>query len=280
MTDTATQCRNCGAAIDYHFCAVCGQETRLHVPSAGEFIHEFVGHYIAIEGKLWRTVWMLLAFPGRLTADYLEGRRARYVQPLRVYLSFSLIFFAVLKFGGVEMANWDQDRTRPAESREKLVQATPAESQAFEQWANKLNPEWGSKATRFAQLPGNEMARIATSGFFQYGPYALFCLLPLFAAYLKLLYAGSGRRYGEHLLFAMHTNAFAYLMMMLFMATDWGLVQAASMGWLLLYLPLAMRRVYGGGRIATFLRWGTLMLLHMGSLSLAIMAAFALAVIR
>ncbi|UUZ52454.1 hypothetical protein LP419_23575 [Massilia sp. H-1] len=43
-------------------------------------------------------------------------------------------------------------------------------------------------------------------------PYAMFCLMPLFALYLKLLYLGSGRRYGEHLLFALHSNAFAFAM--------------------------------------------------------------------
>ena len=41
----------------------------------------------------------------------------------------------------------------------------------------------------------------------------MFCLMPVFALYLKLLYLGSGRRYGEHMLFALHTNAFAFLLL-------------------------------------------------------------------
>ena len=72
----APQCRNCGTAAPLKYCANCGQETRLHVPSAREFIHEFVTHYIAIEGKLWRTLKLMLFKPGCLTTEYLAGRRA------------------------------------------------------------------------------------------------------------------------------------------------------------------------------------------------------------
>ena len=56
---------------------------------AGEFLHEFVGHYVALEGTLWRTLGLLLRHPGRLTREYLDGRRRRYVLPLRLYLTAS-----------------------------------------------------------------------------------------------------------------------------------------------------------------------------------------------
>lgn len=45
-------CRNCGATTSGNYCANCGQETRLHAPSFGEFMHEFIGHYVALEGRL------------------------------------------------------------------------------------------------------------------------------------------------------------------------------------------------------------------------------------
>ena len=94
-TDLA--CRNCGAQAPRKFCPECGQETTLHPPTLGEFLHEFVGHYVALEGSLWRTLALLLARPGRLTREYLDGRRRRYVLPLRLYLTASFVFFLVLK---------------------------------------------------------------------------------------------------------------------------------------------------------------------------------------
>src|SRR6478672_7835883 len=95
-----SHCHNCGAATKGNFCADCGQETTLHVASAREFLHEFIGHYVALEGKLWKSLALLLFRPGRLTLEYIKGRRVRYVQPLRLYLTFSLIFFAVMKYSG------------------------------------------------------------------------------------------------------------------------------------------------------------------------------------
>ncbi|WP_305821653.1 DUF3667 domain-containing protein [Massilia brevitalea] len=74
-------CPNCGSALSGNFCQECGQAAILHVPSAREFLHEFVAHYVALEGKLWQSVKLLLFKPGQLTREYIEGRRVRYVEP-------------------------------------------------------------------------------------------------------------------------------------------------------------------------------------------------------
>jgi membrane-anchored protein YejM (alkaline phosphatase superfamily) len=60
-----------------------------------------------------------------------------------------------------------------------------------------------------------------------YAPYAIFCLMPVFALFLKVLYLGSGRRFGEHMLFALHTNAFAFLMFSVILLAHFGLLQFA-----------------------------------------------------
>ncbi|WP_300749508.1 hypothetical protein [Janthinobacterium sp.] len=61
-------CHNCGTDAQGNFCHDCGQATTLHMPSAREFLHEFIAHYVALEGKLWRTLAMLLFRPGALRA--------------------------------------------------------------------------------------------------------------------------------------------------------------------------------------------------------------------
>jgi hypothetical protein len=68
------------------FCCACGQPTRIHPPTLWEFVHEWLQHYVALEGKLWKSLWALMARPGFLTLEYLAGRRQRYVQPLRLLL--------------------------------------------------------------------------------------------------------------------------------------------------------------------------------------------------
>jgi hypothetical protein len=53
-------CPSCHFPAQGNFCSHCGESTHPHPPSAGEFLHEFVGHYVALEGKLWRTLRTLL----------------------------------------------------------------------------------------------------------------------------------------------------------------------------------------------------------------------------
>ena len=311
LQHAAVSCPNCGTLIAGKFCQGCGQPAHLHVPSAREFLHEFIAHYVALEGKLWKSLTLLLFRPGRLTRDYIEGKRARYVEPLRLYLSFSIIFFAIFKLGGVNVGTNEAD-TRPvpraqAPAPGKAAVPTPPEDKqarleardqqdkkhdglvTFDEgdasrgvaFAASIHPALGKKVEKFNALPGKERSAALLRALSSYAPYAIFALMPVFAALLKLLYLGSGRRYGEHLLFALHTNAFAFLMLsLLLILPDFiPLLGAALMLWLTFYLPTAMRKVYGGGRLLTALRWIVLMTLHLLCIAMAIAAAAALAVI-
>jgi hypothetical protein len=243
-----TNCPNCGTKLAGNFCQGCGQATHLHVPSAREFLHEFIAHYVALEGKLWKSLALLLFRPGRLTRDYIEGKRARYVEPLRLYLTFSIIFFAMFKLGGVSFGDGTgrpssttvqaveqkaaQRRTPPV--RRRRVRRTQKEKRSARARRTRTRPDrtrramtrsgrknlrrrsirhWARRSRTSLKLPEKERNAALLRALSNYAPYAIFALMPVFAALLKLLYLGSGRRYGEHLLFALHTNAFAFLML-------------------------------------------------------------------
>src|SRR5262245_28708775 len=89
-------CRNCGAHATGHFCPNCGQETRLALPTFAAFMREAAGRYVALDGRLWRTLFALVARPGFLTGEYLSGRRKRYIRPARLFLVLYLLLFAVI----------------------------------------------------------------------------------------------------------------------------------------------------------------------------------------
>ncbi|HEY1043585.1 MAG TPA: DUF3667 domain-containing protein [Telluria sp.] len=287
----SSHCLNCGTTVHLNYCANCGQETRLHVPSAREFIHEFVTHYIAIEGKLWRTLKLLLFKPGKLTTEYLAGRRASYIIPLRIFLTFSILFFATMKLSNVDLVNSDvgkagQEQQAPARGsagdsarpdREAAAKPGRRDRSDLHELAEYIGPGAVAKIERVLDLPQEQRDKVIAAGFYSYAPYAMLLLMPVFALYLKLLYLGSGRRYGEHFLFALHTNAFAYLQITLMILSPWGFLTFLLGVWLVFYLPTAMRRVYGGSRIVTFLRWLVLAFLHAFSLSVAVLAALVLA---
>lgn len=294
LHQAASDCPNCGAVVSGNFCHECGQETVLHPPSAREFLHEFIGHYVALEGKLWKSLLLLLFRPGQLTLEYINGRRVRYIQPLRLYLTFSLIFFAVVKYTGHDdvaapAGAGHAPATAQAKAGKKgelVREDEPGEIAAgtveLRRSIGNVNAHWGEQANRFANMSPEERDKVMKTAFGSYVPYAVFLMMPLFALYLKMLYLGSGRRYGEHLLFALHVNGFAFLALTLLMVVPdlFGLVSFLLWLWLVLYTPVAMRRVYGGSRLMTGVRWFVLMALHVTGMGLAIGVAFGLGILH
>lgn len=278
-------CRNCGATTTGNFCANCGQETRLHAPSFSEFMHEFIGHYVALEGRLWGSIKRLVFRPGLLTNEYLAGRRKRYVEPLRLYLSLSIIFFAVLKLTGTNLITLDA-RPIPPERKaqiERSIEEKKAQPKAHPEIVNEkleqvLEREAPSVFKAFDdwdKMDNEKRGDLLIVGFYKYAPYAIFLLMPVFALWLKLLYLGTGRRYGEHFLFALHTNAFAFLMLGVFFLLPDGFIKFLALCWVGGYLPWAMQRVYEKGRWGTLWRWLLLMVLHSASLTIAILVVMA-----
>ena len=91
-------CLNCGTELRGQYCGGCGQRARGRLISLWELLQDAFGDLFEIDSRLWRTLIPLLIRPGKLTLDYLEGRRARYMPPFRMYLVLSLVFFLVAFF--------------------------------------------------------------------------------------------------------------------------------------------------------------------------------------
>ena len=91
-------CLNCGTELRGQYCGKCGQRARNRLISLWELLSEAFGDLLELDSRLWRTLIPLLIRPGQLTRDYLEGRRARYMPPFRMYLVLSVVFFVVAFF--------------------------------------------------------------------------------------------------------------------------------------------------------------------------------------
>ena len=93
--DWRTTCLNCGASLSGSFCSECGQRAAPPHPSLRELGGEAFAELSGWDGKVAETVRALLRKPGKLTIEFLEGRRARYLSPLRLYLMCSVIYFLI-----------------------------------------------------------------------------------------------------------------------------------------------------------------------------------------
>jgi hypothetical protein len=89
-----TACLNCGTGLIGRHCHGCGQAAHVH-RSLGAFFHDLLHGVFHFEGKIWRTLPLLVWNPGRLTREYIDGRRASYVSPIALFLFVVFLTFAV-----------------------------------------------------------------------------------------------------------------------------------------------------------------------------------------
>lgn len=227
-----TVCGNCGAQLLGLFCHACGQkavhaEIRLH-----DFFHEAFDEFLHFDGKIFETLRVLLTKPGMLTSEFLSGRRARYLSPVRLYLTCSLLFFV--------LAAITPDLTR---SVIKVTYTrspgdapmTPAEEQ-------QLRDEYSAR-----------MGRAIIHDF----PRVMFALMPAFGKLTWVFYREARPFYVAHLYYSIHFHAFAFLALTFLIPLHlvggrYGpqaarLVPVAIM----VYHYASLRRVFDGSRLQT-----------------------------
>jgi hypothetical protein len=91
-------CMNCGTKLQGPFCHYCGQPDKNLVRFFPVLVRDLMEDFLDLDSRFVRTLKPLLFLPGKLTRDYLDGKRFRYVPPLRLYLFSSIAFFFVAAF--------------------------------------------------------------------------------------------------------------------------------------------------------------------------------------
>lgn len=263
-------CANCGTHFDGHYCPHCGQTAYVETPTAKKFAADLIEKYFGIEGRLPLTLRMLFLRPGQMTRDYLEGRRQRYISPLRLYLAASVLFFVGLsqvpgldiRIGvtGIEITTLGV--------RESMIAATTGVD------------DIDRHVRAFMQLSQDARSHVLRDGMIRNAPKALLVLVPLFGGLLMALYPR--RRYGEHLLFALHFHSFAFLLLPIGLipwpqpAHDW--INNALNLVLAGVLYGMLRQVYEGSAWATVLRLAVILATYAAVIAAAALAGVLLAV--
>jgi len=94
------RCLNCRAELTGPYCAQCGQRAQLRRLTIGALSHDALHDLVHLDSRVWRTLVALLLMPGKLTNEFIAGRRTVYLPPFRLYLVLSLVFFLLPSFGG------------------------------------------------------------------------------------------------------------------------------------------------------------------------------------
>src|SRR6267142_2147399 len=93
-----THCENCGAELQGHWCAQCGQAAVEYRRSFRYVVADLLNEFLNWDSKFFTTIALLILKPWRLTNEFLAGKRVRYVNPLRLYLLASILFFFAVNY--------------------------------------------------------------------------------------------------------------------------------------------------------------------------------------
>ncbi len=124
-------CLNCGATLQGKFCHVCGQENLELKENFGHMMSHAVSDYFHFDHLFFHTLQPLLFKPGKLTNEYMAGRRAQYLHPVKMYIFISIVYFLLLFQSGREIVSVNKPGTKPAnvekalDSTKKQVAANP-----------------------------------------------------------------------------------------------------------------------------------------------------------
>lgn len=263
-------CENCQAPMSGPYCAQCGQKHGHAIHSVWHFLREMTEDLSHADARLWRTLGALLARPGALTREFLEGHRVRYLPPLRLYLVVSLVFFLLAEIAPHQT---QAPEAGPGETPKLLAGPQgaggegPMTSSEVDRICHDMVSGTQGIGSRFglteSRLQGSCHRMLADRETW-YGVFlhnmerALFVLLPLLALFAWGLYWRPRHYYVEHLLFFLHNHACFFVLQAFSILASLVLPRGISdllelAVWLYIpwYLYRSMRRVYGQGRLLT-----------------------------
>lgn len=278
-------CRNCDAPMHGPFCAQCGQRAVHDDLTFHDVVHDATHEFLHVDGKIVETLRMLVTQPGRLTAEHWRGRRARYIAPIRLYLTLSVLYFLVSAVADpVEKAVAENRAAFRVADTPKAVAAAERVSQ--DSVASVIEAE-GTKRGGMAGFFFHQAARVQRDrvGFARRMretiPKIFFVFVPVFAWIVSRVYRRRAN-YPAHFYFALHTFSFGFLaagvaevvglLPHASMAVGWALV--AVWGW---YGVRALREVYGGTLRGTIARAAAISLI--GFLAFGLVGAVGSAVV-
>ncbi|HEY4194490.1 MAG TPA: DUF3667 domain-containing protein [Mucilaginibacter sp.] len=124
-------CLNCGTLLEGKYCHNCGQENLQIKESFGHMMNHAISDYFHFDHQFFHTLKPLLFKPGFLTNEYMAGRRAQYLHPVKMYIFISIVFFLLFFRTGHNIVNIndkpaDQVRTQKSiDAAQKQIAASP-----------------------------------------------------------------------------------------------------------------------------------------------------------
>lgn len=241
-------CLNCGTEVPERYCTHCGQENAVPHETFGHLVKHFVADIFHYDSQFLTTLKYLLFRPGFLSREYMAGKRVRYVNPIKLYVFISFVFF----FGlfSLQHNNEKEPVAAHAVTRENDEDSLKTSVAALEDALSSDSSSSGKKerismntndyetveefdakqqllpdSARFhgvekiiyrrligiRQKHGTNIKEAIIEIFNHNVPKLMFILLPIFALFMTWMYRGRKWLYTDHAIFAIHLHSFAFI---------------------------------------------------------------------
>lgn len=299
MESNHLQCLNCRTELnsEMHYCPNCGQKNIPAKVPVKELFGHFIEDYFTVDHKLTKSVFWLLYRPGFLTLEYISGKRASYIAPVRVFLFFSILFFVIESYNlsldvksGDDFGSFFQPLKGDTVSVKDVTSIAISGPKDYTLFGACLddyrgNPDSVQKSFKYtsaddfinkchAETPDAErfvikkLYKIEQGGLGSFQSFLLsaaskviFLMVPLFALLMKLVYWRRKRYYFEHFVFAVHLHTFLFIIFILVTFVELLKVpifwEPVFLG-ILHYFAFAIRKVYQQNWLKTILKTGLL----------------------
>ena len=89
------KCLNCDTPVFGRFCHICGQQNIEPKETVWHLVTHFFNDITHFDGKFFTSLKHLILKPGFLSKEYMLGKRASYLNPIRMYIFTSALFFLI-----------------------------------------------------------------------------------------------------------------------------------------------------------------------------------------
>ena len=193
----STQCLNCSATVKGNFCHQCGQTLRDNKDrSISQLLGDFLSNVFFLDNRFLISVWYLFRFPSRMTLEFLDGKRKKFISPVTLFLFLNLIYFFVSPLTDYSIPLEDQN------------------SQPYGKWAN----EWVNFKLKNKGLNRHAYSSIYQNASDTISKSIMIINVPMIAVLVYLISFKKRRFYYDSLIFTLH---FFSLFMASWIILDW-----------------------------------------------------------
>ncbi|MBR8535661.1 DUF3667 domain-containing protein [Carboxylicivirga sediminis] len=277
-------CKNCDNQFSGKYCSNCGQSVKELERPIRFMIADFMGTIITFDTRLVKTLVTILFKPGRLTLDYIAGKRARYMPPFRFYLFISFVMFLLMSIVTNNSIQYNYDNTKnkvetgKAEitamvdsvkhsndsiyvAAREAIKAELDSSQIDSTELDKMDSfiadienavedvdDSDSKYAKTARMI-KDYPELYVNKLYQFTSWSLFLFMPIFAFFLWISFFRTRSLYIGHLIFALNIHSFIFTITAIVIAVNI-IFKNYSVGWIgYLYFLVPLYQIIGAKRL-------------------------------